>query len=1023
MTTQIDALKTADVVKNAEVDNLSKCYLLGLSSVRQTVYSQQWRAIRLVYSLFETRRISAGGTVVVIGGGIAGMTAAVAAAYCGAGRVRLLERQPHLLHLQRGNQTRWLHPRIYDWPQANSLDPDTRLPFLNWSAGTAGNVAKKILYEWHKLIRHKFLPIDEICNASDARIICGPVVTWNDLNGHHTQAAAAVIVATGFGLENLIGNGDGKGVDGTPSYWHNDDFDQPSLMPIAGKRRILVSGTGDGALIDLLRLCIRDFVHADVVRDFFPVHEKHTAHLIRELSCCQNKIASGEVRNAVALLQVFENKFDSPNEPVEEVRQALSHVDARLRERMRDDTQVVLNGTEDSPLSHRSSLLHTFLTWRLLVNGVQYIQGKLKSVKTEDSLYIATFERACGGEFNQRFHRVIARHGANDKNLKHLSVQVEANLGSLKEIGYQESEDLRQKMIACDSPVVEPSEAARYLNAMGFVPGSTELRNRKLEACRMTAKDRDEYFEDDHVPRKSDDLGGLWRAKAMFRALCDLDKSGRKVCIMLGGFGTGKSILLYRLCASLPSVNDADDRPLIFLVDYSSINIDRSFLDQIEGLKKWLESRRSSWKRDAILIMDNFSEGVRTEFRLRGDGESPLGLIKKHLEELKGLLRNQGNNGYKTAGMKFVFVLDAQDDDSAPALEAVREMVDISIREKLEAEPCPVIRLCAHSAVVKTFRFPYSDSHHHLVGDMLRLDSLRIEGLLTGKTVSSRCFPKPTEEASVSLMNLYRPTADYLIHKVAGTRTHPLVVATSRLSACLQIIELHAQRLEKLGEAYEALKTALSADLKDRSQDDKIRLGMNKFKAAHDAAWDSVFERSSHLMAWLATEWSYAELLVAQEVIRAGCASAPPDSRRNKDGNNLALFLLAIIDFEEQLGMPVRLVGTARSEVPSIVYSNLISVFSNGHTGQDGGGFFGEMLLRCISLVRPLIEVIPCWLRFDHCFLAAQSHHAKPFKASHDVAPIDMDGLSKRPDGGVELIRYLVKEKSALGETELVESI
>src|ERR1700679_949376 len=92
-------------------------FILGTFERGVTLYRQQIRALNLVYSLVEARD-SAGRHIVpqesrltVIGGGAFGTTVAAAGAYAKF-QVVLIERHQTLLHLQRGCDTRWLHPRF-----------------------------------------------------------------------------------------------------------------------------------------------------------------------------------------------------------------------------------------------------------------------------------------------------------------------------------------------------------------------------------------------------------------------------------------------------------------------------------------------------------------------------------------------------------------------------------------------------------------------------------------------------------------------------------------------------------------------------------------------------------------------------------------------------------------------------------------------------------------------------------------------------------------------------------------------
>ena len=46
----------------------------------------------------------------------------------------------------------------------------------------------------------------------------------------------------------------------TASYWRNDDLDQPHLDAYGfGARKIVISGTGDGSMVDLIRSLLKNF--------------------------------------------------------------------------------------------------------------------------------------------------------------------------------------------------------------------------------------------------------------------------------------------------------------------------------------------------------------------------------------------------------------------------------------------------------------------------------------------------------------------------------------------------------------------------------------------------------------------------------------------------------------------------------------------------------------------------------------------------------------------------------------------
>src|SRR5438552_19113901 len=89
-------------------------YVLGAYAKRLTIYSQQIRAVNLVEAIHWYRQPLKGLEVAIVGGGVAGVTAAAMAIQRGA-PVTLIERLQNILEIQIRND-RWLHPTIYEWP-------------------------------------------------------------------------------------------------------------------------------------------------------------------------------------------------------------------------------------------------------------------------------------------------------------------------------------------------------------------------------------------------------------------------------------------------------------------------------------------------------------------------------------------------------------------------------------------------------------------------------------------------------------------------------------------------------------------------------------------------------------------------------------------------------------------------------------------------------------------------------------------------------------------------------------------
>ena len=248
-------------------------YVLGSFASRVTIYSQQVRALNLVDSIFHQEGeglVPERTRILIVGAGVAGLTAAAAAARRGA-EVVLLEKEPDVLTIQRHNTQRYLHPHIVDWPNAGWDNDDADLPVLSWTANTTKVVFDHMRGAWNSLldeldplITPRFdVNLTELLLSVESQRVQHHLVSWEDgLVGGSSQFDA-VILAVGFGTER-------KGIDGATAYWDDDLIDKAHDQ--SGKRW-LVSGSGDGGLTDLMRLCIKQFNHKEVLRAFSTLDE------------------------------------------------------------------------------------------------------------------------------------------------------------------------------------------------------------------------------------------------------------------------------------------------------------------------------------------------------------------------------------------------------------------------------------------------------------------------------------------------------------------------------------------------------------------------------------------------------------------------------------------------------------------------------------------------------------------------------------------------------------------------------
>ena len=380
-------LAPRQLLQHMEVPSRPGVFILGSLERRVTLYSQQVRALNLIHALFTTERLKEGQRVAVLGGGAAGLTASAGAALRGCS-VTLLEQMHTLLPIFQRSRKRLLHPHLYDWPEEGWANEHAGLPVLDWSADVASEVASQLLRGWEEIRRSH--SIDLHLDAKDIEVRSSTdsshSLAWYTQQLHDDRFDV-VILAVGFGLE--------RSTQGVPSlsYWDDDNLDQPQRDPAHPLQRVLVSGTGDGGLVDLLRVRLEGFQQETMVRDLL-------SNVSLERTCQELLDIEQRVRNCpqpdAALTEHYKQLRVPPA------------LDEQLQQRLRKDTRAVLNGREPFPLSPSTSILNRFLVSRLLwgKDGARFVSGPLK-VQTEGTGYTVTFQSGR----REHFDRLIIRHG------------------------------------------------------------------------------------------------------------------------------------------------------------------------------------------------------------------------------------------------------------------------------------------------------------------------------------------------------------------------------------------------------------------------------------------------------------------------------------------------------------------------------------------------------------------------------------------------------------------------------------
>jgi hypothetical protein len=275
MTVEPNAHLPADLTRRElfrlmEVPDWKNVFVLGCYAKAVTIYSQQVRALNLIDALVKEGRLTSASTVAVIGGGIAGLTAAAGAAVRGARNVSVFERSTITMPIQRQSHSRFVHPRVYEWPWLQLGDDQAGLPVLDWTADSAAKVVGQIDDGWEALRRlpHIGTRLDAVKTHSGG-LVLKPGTTELTIDGS-SHRFDIVILAVGFGLDETEYN---------LGYWDDErkKFEKDTNLVWA------IAGVGDGGLTDLMWRCMLDFRHEALLRNIDAVLQESDRQLLRDI--------------------------------------------------------------------------------------------------------------------------------------------------------------------------------------------------------------------------------------------------------------------------------------------------------------------------------------------------------------------------------------------------------------------------------------------------------------------------------------------------------------------------------------------------------------------------------------------------------------------------------------------------------------------------------------------------------------------------------------------------------------------
>ena len=374
MTQPIDD-RWRSIIKYTRLPKADGVYIVGSFARSVTVYSQQVRALNVVDALCGMGHLSHATRVAVVGGGIAGITCATALVTIGT-PVVVYEKELNLIPLQFDSDKRYLHPHIYDWPLTSVNDVDARLPVMNWTANFASQVAGVLKKEWENVKGNA--PEETGVVHSEVRALERVENRWSVSTADATDAFDVVLVCVGFGVEPLR--------DESYPYW----ADLPLNDPAVHSQRWLISGAGDGALTDLMRLCITNFTHRDTLRLVVDAIESHDPEYIPQL---RRRVTQGIVG-----ARLFDGLPIAAIAKVVTLRKDTVSLNAREEE---------IFGSENRP--PRSAVLNRLITQFLIAAGTVKLQpGRFQERMGKRPDYQVRFSEP---DDTLSFGDVLVRHG------------------------------------------------------------------------------------------------------------------------------------------------------------------------------------------------------------------------------------------------------------------------------------------------------------------------------------------------------------------------------------------------------------------------------------------------------------------------------------------------------------------------------------------------------------------------------------------------------------------------------------
>lgn len=384
-----------EIIESSQAPGLPGVYLLGIFDDRITFFSQQARGFNLAYALAQSEHLKSDPTVAVIGAGAAGLAVASGLALLRPdSKIKVFEREQETLHLQRRCTRRNLHPHIYDWPATSSINKEAGLPYLNWSEDSAANVAETVGTHFDLLSALYKERLELLTNSTVRTLnIHGEsyLLEYSEKRSVVLKPfmADVVILAIGFGEERTL-----DGIQ-SASYW-SDKGTPDNHKARVQETRYVVSGSGDGALVDLCAAALQNFDHTELIKTV------------------TRAPGMDEVKDELRAIDAEAGSIDGPFDFMAQYRARLGRMPAcmslvnELIPRVKNRGSLVFNTSRPECLKQPTSTLNRFMVFlvfqaaELASRPIFHVVGKLVQDPDHKGKYTADGQSVEGDDFTIR---------------------------------------------------------------------------------------------------------------------------------------------------------------------------------------------------------------------------------------------------------------------------------------------------------------------------------------------------------------------------------------------------------------------------------------------------------------------------------------------------------------------------------------------------------------------------------------------------------------------------------------------